>query len=46
MIYMNNCYYKGSVVNGLFSGGGTIILSNGNKYEGEFKDGKPNGKGI
>jgi hypothetical protein len=43
---MNNCYYKGSVVNGLFSGGGTIILSNGNKYEGEFKDGKPNGKGI
>ena len=46
MININNYYYKGSVVNGLFSGGGTIILSNGNKYEGEFKDGKPNGKGI
>jgi hypothetical protein len=49
MIYTKcNNYYKGSVVNGLFSGKGTLTLThlNGVGYIGQFKDGKLNGEGT
>ena len=49
MIYTKcNNYYKGSVVNGLFSGKGTLTLThlNGVEYIGQFKYGKPNGEGT
>ena len=47
MVYTKkNFYYKGSVVNGLFSGQGSLTLANGDKYIGKFKDGKPNGQGT
>ena len=47
MVYTKkNFYYKGSVVNGLFSGQGSLTNPNGDKYVGKFKDGKPNGQGT
>ena len=47
MIYTkNNFYYKGSVVNGLFSGQGSLTNPYGDKYIGKFKDGKFNGQGT
>jgi len=33
--------YKGQVENGKPNGQGTYTLSDGSKYEGEYKDGKP-----
>ena len=47
MVYTkNNFYYKGSVVNGLFSGQGSLTNPYGDKYIGKFKDGKFNGQGT
>ena len=47
MVYTKrNFYYKGSVVNGLFSGQGSLTNPNGDKYIGQFKDGKVTGQGT
>ena len=46
MICINSNWYSGSVVNGLFSGKGTLTFANGSKYIGQFKDGKINGEGT
>lgn len=47
MVYTKkNFYYNGSVVNGLFSGQGSLINPKGDKYIGQFKDGKLNGQGT
>lgn len=50
--YVLNDYYSGAVYKGYVSnstgdpfGYGTILISNGNKYEGEFSGGKKNGYG-
>ena len=39
--YSNGSVYVGEIVSGKPHGQGTLTLSSGNKYEGEFKDGIP-----
>lgn len=41
-----NATYTGKLLNILPHGYGTLVLDNGDKYEGEFKFGKKNGKGT
>ena len=46
MIFENGDTYKGSFVNGTFSGYGTFTAKAGWKYEGEFVNGQPEGQGT
>jgi len=38
--------FAGCIIGDCMNGQGTFIYSNGDKYTGQFKDGKMNGKGT
>jgi len=39
-------YYRGQIRSGTFSGNGTLVYDNDDRYEGQFQNGRPNGKGM
>ena len=41
-----NWRYVGQIVNGLREGKGIMYYTNGDRYEGYFRNDKPEGKGI
>ena len=45
LLKKGNSGYQGDMVNGVREGNGTYSFSNGDKYEGEFENDLPNGKG-
>jgi hypothetical protein len=42
----NKSVYQGQFINGLFDGQGKILWSTGDYYEGEFRQGRQEGKGV
>lgn len=39
-------YYRGDVQSGVFTGRGVLVYSNGDRYEGQMRNGRPNGRGT
>jgi hypothetical protein len=39
-------YYRGDVQNGTFTGRGVLVYDNSDRYEGQMRNGRPNGKGA
>lgn len=39
-------YYRGQIRSGTFTGNGTLVYTNDDRYEGQFLSGRPNGKGM
>ncbi|PZV15229.1 MAG: hypothetical protein DCF22_07610 [Leptolyngbya sp.] len=39
-------YYRGDIRNKTFDGNGTLVYENDDRYQGQMKNGRPNGKGV
>ncbi|MDX2243362.1 MAG: hypothetical protein NW224_21995 [Leptolyngbyaceae cyanobacterium bins.302] len=39
-------YYRGQVRNSTFTGNGTLVYANDDRYQGQFQNGRPQGKGM
>ncbi|MEX0267850.1 MORN repeat-containing protein [Leptolyngbyaceae cyanobacterium UHCC 1019] len=39
-------YYRGQIRNRTFDGNGTLVYDNDDRYQGQMKNGRPNGKGV
>jgi hypothetical protein len=39
-------YYRGEIRNKTFDGNGTLVYNNDDRYQGQMKNGRPNGKGV
>ncbi len=39
-------YYRGDIRNKTFDGNGTLVYDNDDRYQGQMKNGRPNGRGV